>query len=466
MRLFLLGVFLSLVHFIHAQNIQPFVVDTGVNLKPTFIEYYSDSLIFIGGYTIERASTIPGSSLNERAYLFRSVDAGNSWQRVWRGVSITYQVSRPFNITRLDNGDLMMAYAGQLYYHIVYSQDNGSTWQQNPNVFTSDSSFIYIEDITSVGNTSVACGFSSLVQDSGAFFIATSNDLGDTWQKEMFLPVGIFSRDRFDRSNTGKLYFGYNERRYEPLPPPSTGSTLIWKDKVGTIDLNTGDIEWLLDEPLCGFLDLEMITDDLGFVIGTNGVFKTANGGDTWDREITPFSSTFVADRIFYHERSGDVLVIGRDVYSWDERDVVLYKGGSNGLFWTEVFREPTDSVADEYYWENQTFAITSDGSVLVGMPDGRFFRIDNVVGVEEADLSAQLQVYPNPASTNINVTFPATTSATVDLYDVTGQKMLTHSINGLNKTSVDISGVSSGVYILQVKLDNGATTSRKVVVE
>jgi len=78
-------------------------------------------------------------------------------------------------------------------------------------------------------------------------------------------------------------------------------------------------------------------------------------------------------------------------------------------------------------------------------------------VGDNLADL---VNIYPNPATTHINVDFPANIEILdIALYDILGKNTGAVLINGV----IDVSNFSRGVYILNVKTDQG-TLSQKVI--
>jgi hypothetical protein len=80
-------------------------------------------------------------------------------------------------------------------------------------------------------------------------------------------------------------------------------------------------------------------------------------------------------------------------------------------------------------------------------------------------DVSNHIVIYPNPASNQLHVDFiEKCSSSAATLYSMQGEVILSSAI--LNqKNSIDISQLSSGVYLLQVKTTEG-TIFRKVVKE
>lgn len=71
--------------------------------------------------------------------------------------------------------------------------------------------------------------------------------------------------------------------------------------------------------------------------------------------------------------------------------------------------------------------------------------------------------LYPNPVTTEINILFPKTAdNALFALYNILGEKIFQTNISTINN-SVDVSGLSSGMYIASIT-SNNKTTSYKII--
>ncbi|MCF8278027.1 MAG: FG-GAP-like repeat-containing protein [Flavobacteriales bacterium] len=85
-------------------------------------------------------------------------------------------------------------------------------------------------------------------------------------------------------------------------------------------------------------------------------------------------------------------------------------------------------------------------------------------VGVEEGEL-AEVELYPNPASNYVTVKVPVEIKGTVSLtlMDVAGNVVRNQSI-GSGTSNVDLSTISSGVYLLQLNSNQGIFFRRLIV--
>ena len=100
------------------------------------------------------------------------------------------------------------------------------------------------------------------------------------------------------------------------------------------------------------------------------------------------------------------------------------------------------------------------------GIPDfGEALNSLLTVGIEEQMLENNFALYPNPVTTQINISFPKSAeNAEFALYNVLGEKILQSRISTM-KNSIDVSGLSSGMYIASIT-SNNKTTSYKIIKE
>ena len=111
------------------------------------------------------------------------------------------------------------------------------------------------------------------------------------------------------------------------------------------------------------------------------------------------------------------------------------------------------------------TVEVTNPGNECSNLSMPVEVMIEEPTGLVEV-LESSLNVYPNPASGIMTIEgLPADAQADIILYDLRGVKMRFIKNVATPKVSLDISGLPSGVYLLQVRLPNGGNTTRMVVV-
>ena len=98
------------------------------------------------------------------------------------------------------------------------------------------------------------------------------------------------------------------------------------------------------------------------------------------------------------------------------------------------------------------------------GIPDfGEALDALLLLSTEEQMQENYFALYPNPVSTVINISFPKSAdNAEFALYNVLGERILQTKISTM-KNSIDVSGLSSGMYIASIT-SNNKTTSYKII--
>ncbi|MBI1268681.1 MAG: T9SS type A sorting domain-containing protein [Cryomorphaceae bacterium] len=92
------------------------------------------------------------------------------------------------------------------------------------------------------------------------------------------------------------------------------------------------------------------------------------------------------------------------------------------------------------------------------------------VVGIDEIEGLSELNVFPNPANTEVTLSFNLDRAAKANVYvqDVTGKLVMSRNVKaGVdgNRVSLDVSALAPGMYEMVLEVE-GARTSRKIVVE
>ncbi len=127
----------------------------------------------------------------------------------------------------------------------------------------------------------------------------------------------------------------------------------------------------------------------------------------------------------------------------------------SNTAWWTQqidlsAFAGQTLQVA---------FHVISDANAFIfGIKD---FRIENdIVGISEHEM--QTNIYPNPAKEAIHIS-ASSNIREVNIYGLSGQLMGSLSTSGL-ETTMDISHLANGMYILGISTDEGISFKKFTV--
>lgn len=90
--------------------------------------------------------------------------------------------------------------------------------------------------------------------------------------------------------------------------------------------------------------------------------------------------------------------------------------------------------------------------------------KIEENAGIEEATEIAG-SAYPNPANDQVTIDIDAEGTATLLVSDISGRIAFTSSVTLVDgKSSIDISSLDTGVYMFNVTLENGSTSTFSVV--
>ncbi len=126
----------------------------------------------------------------------------------------------------------------------------------------------------------------------------------------------------------------------------------------------------------------------------------------------------------------------------------------------------PLFDPSNNYYW-----CIVSNGN---GCETKSYYNTPGIVfNVGEVTSLNSAIIYPNPADNNFEVELNLENSQkqiSISLYNSIGQKVLADSFEnttkGKTKKSIDVQLLKSGIYFLQLKLEDGTTTNKKVVIQ
>ena len=85
-------------------------------------------------------------------------------------------------------------------------------------------------------------------------------------------------------------------------------------------------------------------------------------------------------------------------------------------------------------------------------------FDIEETAGTPDI-ISQKLSIFPNPSSGIVTVIAGNEAVTKAELYSITGQKIM-ETVSG----TIDISALSSGIYIIKAETTNGKSLTAKVV--
>lgn len=107
--------------------------------------------------------------------------------------------------------------------------------------------------------------------------------------------------------------------------------------------------------------------------------------------------------------------------------------------------------ITDGGYLDDQSSTNHSINSIQVSSP---------VLSANSFELHSKLNVYPNPASNQVNIEVLTNEISTLEVYDVSGKFLFSQILN--NKTNtINIENLTSGIYFFKVNSSEGISTNK-----
>jgi hypothetical protein len=125
--------------------------------------------------------------------------------------------------------------------------------------------------------------------------------------------------------------------------------------------------------------------------------------------------------------------------------------------------------------YANYTFSNFGTQAVILSISCGSksitnytsYIFINQILGVSENSDANQMNLYPNPVSDLLNITFSSQTanSSSLKIFNTSGQQVYTRSIvANTTQVAINVSELPSGVYFVQIDAANGKPLVKKFI--
>lgn len=123
-------------------------------------------------------------------------------------------------------------------------------------------------------------------------------------------------------------------------------------------------------------------------------------------------------------------------------------------------------SGANLYYGWINVHVFVGTAVAQVALKDYAYSKCqsDCFVKIQKMISNDQMQVYPNPANSNLTIETNSGSKQTVQLYDVIGRMVLTQTVSG--KATIDVRGLPGGIYNAVILSGDGLSAKRLVIEE
>lgn len=178
-------------------------------------------------------------------------------------------------------------------------------------------------------------------------------------------------------------------------------------------------------------------------------LYKTVNGGTTWT--LASFTGVMGGNDIAYVPGTNTAVTVGTAA---DDSSFTSYSTNS-GLTWTQVM--PTTQVTNLKF-KNATFGF--GGGFTSSATVGGIYKYSGTqLGINQFENNTKLAIWPNP--THNMIQFSGADIASIIVYNVLGKQVLSKSLTS-GSSSVDVSSLTTGMYLVQATTTNGATSTAK----
>lgn len=188
----------------------------------------------------------------------------------------------------------------------------------------------------------------------------------------------------------------------------------------------------------------------------SNGIYTSIDGGNTWSR----IYNEMIHKVEHSTKQNGQIIGIGNSHLATLPKVIYTNNNGTNWQVRTASNYFNTIVIDGTMRFVSPTTAevylTTNSLGILKDIIDFSTLGTSNPVIVKD-----DISIYPNPAQDVINIKLGNNASKLkVTIYNTAGQLVLTSE----NKTSIDISGLLKGVYLLKVDQENATTIIKKVI--
>ncbi|WBX96955.1 PQQ-dependent sugar dehydrogenase [Chryseobacterium gambrini] len=204
---------------------------------------------------------------------------------------------------------------------------------------------------------------------------------------------------------------------------------------------------------------------------GINYGWRCYEGNNTYNTTGCAVQSTMTFPVAAYNHSGGKCSITGGYVYRGTQfpalqgryffADYCSTQIGSlnsdDSITWTSAFSGNNFS----------TFGVNNQNELFVAaVNSGKIFRITTTsLGTNESSISTQIKVYPNPASKKVFIEGVKDKNTTVEIISFEGRKVL--ELGKIeNDNSINISGIPSGVYFINLNSGNEKSYSKKIIIK
>ncbi len=276
--------------------------------------------------------------------------------------------------------------------------------------------------------------FTDITETSGVINELDALGLGiqvmmEDFDNDTFIDIILTTRD-----GSHQLLLNNGDKTFTAITDPFPSNNQIQSGAVGDLN-NDGFIDFIAGYA-AGFNTPTSITDKL---------FMNEGNTNNWikiDLEGIESNSNGIGARV---EIDGNWGTQVREVRAGESY------GTQNSLLTHFGIGAATTVDAITVTWPSGTVDIIEDATInqIITVEEG-----GNVLNIDEVTTTSEISVlFPNPVSTTLNFTLNTSlTDKTINIYDISGKKVLSKEVNDTHTQTINVSQLTSGIYFLTSK--------------
>ncbi len=207
---------------------------------------------------------------------------------------------------------------------------------------------------------------------------------------------------------------------------------------------------------------------------GLNYGWRCYEGNSSYNLSGCPSSSTMTFPVSEYSHSGGRCSITGGYVYrgSTYPNLVGSYLFGdvcSQEIGYLKFENGSWNSTFESFSGNWVAFGEDINGELYVSNLSGSIFKISDALLSIDENTQNTISIYPNPANTVLNIDFfgtAITNSTTINIFDIQGKLIKSILKDNIDTfTSINISDLKSGFYILKIKSEDGKKATQKFVI-
>lgn len=188
----------------------------------------------------------------------------------------------------------------------------------------------------------------------------------------------------------------------------------------------------------------------------TRGIYISTDAGLSWNQKF----DGFIENIFFSPLTDGNIVAVNHysDGYLFPESTTRIVYSNDGGETWEII---PGDALEYLISGSSTVHFIDDQAEVYFGTFDMGLvkYTVDlSELGLENSVNPSSLSLFPNPASQFINILNTNGSIKEIAIYSISGQKILQPS---KNNSTLDVSGLTSGAYLIKIATDEGVTFKR-----